>query len=214
MAKRNSFTMSDIVPVLNLLQRATDRHGRTHLHCAAYFGNASACKTLIGLVRVSLNAVDINGRTPLYYAVWQNKPACWVILLAAGADPRGADKNGVSVLHMAAYTGNSHCVQALLRAGANAACVEAAHWRSPLHLAAGKGNLVVVKILAATGLALDWIDRHGFTPLAYAICAGERECALALIQAGASLSLVHRAIPLPEWAHDAEVARQSYKPPQ
>lgn len=177
-----------------------DRYGRTRLHRAAYFGLDQACSFFVSHESLApLEAKDINGRTALYYAVWQKRDVCWRILLEAGASPNCTDINGVSILHLAAWTQNSSCVRALLKRGADPRSQCVGQRYTALHLAARSGDAKTVALLAKTGVALDWKDQSGFTPLDYAIHIGSRKCAAELIRAGASLCVVYCHVNIGEW---------------
>ena len=60
--------------------------------------------------------------------------------------------------------------------------------RSPLHLAAAKGDVETVKVLVAAGAALDARDRSGSTPLHLAAAGQHTDVVKLLIESGADAS--------------------------
>lgn len=89
--------------------------GERPLHGAAKFGK------LLLRAGADVNAVDINGSTPLVAmfcmdTLWLVQVQCDIAeaLLGAGADPRLAAKDGTIPLHMAAACGNIRAIDLLL----------------------------------------------------------------------------------------------------
>lgn len=70
---------------------------RTALHHAAIAGNDAAAELLVA-AGAEVDAVDNDGRTPLWHAAALNLPDSAVVdvLLRAGADPKIRDARGVS----------------------------------------------------------------------------------------------------------------------
>lgn len=188
----------------------TDRYGRTMLHFFAYFGRYRHCAKLVKTATTTtLNARDISGRTPLYYAVWQRNKECCLALVRAGANANIVDTNGISPLHMAAYNGDVYCVFTLLAGQVDPTYAETQFQRTPLHLAAERSDDVrVLLLLIQAGATVDARDKYGNTPLFYAIHFEKQHCATTLILQGASLALLPSSMLIPEWALKAASKNQ------
>lgn len=93
---------------------------------------------------------------------------------------------GNTILHRAAYTGNVEILDAILLVRADA-CVDVTNknGETPLHLAAGKGNLPAVKSLIKAGADINAVNILGDTPLACAVHYGHVEVVQELLQKGA-----------------------------
>ena len=70
---------------------------------------------------VAVNAIDVYGNTPLYYAVRQKNQDAVRVLLKAGADVNGINGNGVTPLReaLASAQVNLQVIKLLLTAGAD-----------------------------------------------------------------------------------------------
>ena len=114
-------------------------------------------------------------------------------------DTRNFDNK--TALHFAAQSGNDAAVEALVQAGANidaCACFGAA-----INLAAWKGPVSTVRLLAAHGANLHLADLKGFTPLVKAAEISHIAMLRALIEVGAV-----------DDPHDAYAALQRAATPQ
>ncbi|PNT71136.1 hypothetical protein BRADI_2g23628v3 [Brachypodium distachyon] len=147
------------------------------LHIAACRGRLEVCRYLIEELRVDVNGVDKEGRTPLKFAIRCNSVVKY--LLDHGADPDRASHDGISPLHDAARSGDCLTVELLLAKGAYVDPV--AFCGTPLHCTATGDHDSTMKIL---------LDHHadmvdGKTPLIAAVDADSRKCMLLLIRVGA-----------------------------
>lgn len=64
------------------------------LHCAASRGQAECCETLLALCSAAVDVPDLNGCSPLFYAVSLGHADCAALLLKHGAQPNLQDKKG------------------------------------------------------------------------------------------------------------------------
>ncbi|MFD0888463.1 ankyrin repeat domain-containing protein, partial [Streptosporangium algeriense] len=119
-------------------------------------------------------------------------------LIAAGdaVDERFPVVNGFNDVHtpllVAARDGHTEIARLLLEAGADVNAVEPTFGAVPLHKAVYNGHVDLTRLIATwPGIDLDFQGAtNGYTPLHDALWHGYEECALILMEAGASLTLV------------------------
>ncbi|KAJ4294202.1 hypothetical protein N0V90_007892 [Kalmusia sp. IMI 367209] len=103
------------------LQWARNRdqcQGVTSLHVAARFGLVDFAQFVIEEAGADVNAQDVMGRTPLWWAASSGHANVIRMLVNAGAKPDADDKiNGLKPLHEAASANHAEAVLALLEAG-------------------------------------------------------------------------------------------------
>jgi len=143
-----------------------------------------------------LNAKDENGRTPFALACTLQQPEdpMLVVLSLAqlGADVAAVDNEGNTPLMLAIQADQTDVACALLDmteegppgVTISRACPNMANLQGmqPLHVAAEKGNLVVVKALLEAGALAARRTSTGSTPLHFAVRNGHLEVAKALIE--------------------------------
>ncbi|KAF8686152.1 hypothetical protein HU200_043658 [Digitaria exilis] len=135
-------------------------------------------------LRVGVDAVDDNGRTPLFCAIEGENVAVVKYLLDHGADQDKADHRGLTPLHSAAESGDCEMVELLLAKGAY---VDPIVGGTPLHVAATEGHDGTMKILLEHNA--DETDMIlGVTPLFAAITVGSVKCVKLLVKAGAEIN--------------------------
>src|SRR5437867_9696989 len=71
------------------------------LHAACYQGNLAVIQLLLKQPGIDLNAIDIDGRTPLMGAVERGHEGIIGLLLAKGADPTIRNAEAVTVAEIA-----------------------------------------------------------------------------------------------------------------
>jgi uncharacterized protein len=131
---------------------------------------------------------DVDGTTPLHWAVERDDAATVVKLLHDGAQPNAANRYGMTPLTLAAINGNAQIADALLQAGADP------NGRLPsgetvLMTAARTGSAPVIRALIARGADPNAADRvEGETPLIWAVAENHPEAARALVDAGADVN--------------------------
>ncbi|KAI9328920.1 ankyrin repeat-containing domain protein, partial [Zopfochytrium polystomum] len=185
---------------------AADPDGLSPLHMAAAttnpnFPDRRACADVLRLLlaRGADPNKTRNGKigTPLLTACITGDVATVETLLDAGADVNAAPPpNRESALLNACVAGKRDIVRVLLARGANPRAESTGKngWQkvTPLHGAAEGGNRDVVKLLLAApggGVDIDAVTTAPFTPLTLAIELGNFDCALELLDAGASVDL-------------------------
>lgn len=153
---------------------------------------------------VALKAVfdtcDVNARggylkeTALAFDDCPDALARW--LIEHGADLHAEDRYGETPLHARARHWQGR-IESLIELGANVNHGENARG-TPLHAAAGSGNIDATRLLLQHGARADALNREGQTPLAYALqrCSNAQIAAIAEI-AGQLLEARNRRDPKP-----------------
>lgn len=114
-----------------------------------------------------VNAVDNSGFTPLHSAVRMDKlGAIQLLVKNANIDINLQDKVGNTVLHIVAYKGNRPMLALLLEhKKININAQASVGGDTPLHIAALRGHIDIVKDLLEKGASVDITDEAGKTPL-------------------------------------------------
>ncbi len=184
--------------------------GTTALHWAAYRGDAEAVELLLG-AGANPKASNRYGVTPLSLGAQHGSAPVVERLLAAGADANTTMMGGETVLMTAARTGNPDVVKALLAHGARVDAREESRQQTALMWAAAEGNAAAMKLLVEAGANIrarsnerDFRNyeplRGGsaigdvesgvhieFSPLLFAVRAGEVDAIKVLLDAGADV---------------------------
>ena len=190
---------------------APEPDGSTALHWAAHQGDLAAVELLL---RAGAAAAAANqfGVTPLSLGAANGDAAVVERLLESGAGPDTALPGGETALMTAARAGRIGAVRALLAHGADVNAHEETRHQTALMWAAAEGHADVVRALVGAGADIHAVSRgpslplgdgggssvyqsyrraaprvDAFTPVQFAVQAGQIEAALALLDAGASL---------------------------
>ena len=137
--------------------------------------------------RADVNAVSVDGSTPLLWAAHWNDVAVAESLVRAGADPNVANDFGMTPLSRACTNGSAPLVELLLNAGARPNTAIATG-ETPLMTCASSGAGAAVKMLLARGAAVNAAETSQHqTALMWA--AAERHAGVVglLVEAGADL---------------------------
>ena len=165
------------LPVAGAIDRLTD---------AAERGDTAAVRALIGL-RADVNAVGVDGTTPLHRAVHADHLEIVDLLLRAGANATTGDRYGVTPLYLAAVNGNTAMMVRLLDAGADPNAVDAAG-ETPLMTAARTGVPSALRLLLDRGARVDARDTEfQQTALMLAVRENHTESVALLIERGATV---------------------------
>jgi ankyrin repeat protein len=141
---------------------------------ACALGNLTEVKRILAADPKLAKAADKRlGRPPLFWAVQRGESELVELLIKGGADanaraPRYSQAGNV-------VTGPEVFGRAKERNG-----------ESPLHLAAERGSLPILKQLLAAGAKTDVVDEYNHTPLIRSIHGGHLEAARLLLEHGAS----------------------------
>lgn len=146
--------------------------GYTPLHTAVYMESPIAVEMLLRR-GASVGARTLKGETPLHVAAWKtphnlgnrlfdymDHPASWNFC-----------ERGIMKTESGAITRHEVIIKLLLEYGAEVNALDGAR-RTPLHLAARRGNEETARILIRRGADIDAKDHKGITPLRYAVTTG------------------------------------------
>ncbi|XP_061483156.1 ankyrin repeat and SOCS box protein 11 isoform X3 [Rhineura floridana] len=153
---------------------------RSPLHEAAFQGRLLSLKILI----TQVNAVTVDGITPLFNACCSGSAACVSLLLEYGARPQ-LENHFVSPIHEAVKRGHRECMEILL---ANDVDMdqEDAQLGTPLYVACMNQRTHCVKKLLQLGASVD-LGKQLDTPLHAAARKSSAEIVNLLTDYGASL---------------------------
>ncbi len=135
-----------------------------------------------------INAVQPDGMTALFWAVYHDQADVVSLLLNAGANPDASNRYGMTPLIQAAMNGNSEIISMLLDAGVNPneATLQG---DTALMNAAQTGALNGVEALIDAGADIEARDSYYYqTPLMWGAAADNVEVVRALIDAGAEVN--------------------------
>jgi ankyrin repeat protein len=185
----------------------TAADGTTALHWAVYNDNTTLVEQLIA-AGADVDAVNRYGASVLSEAATVGNAAVIAKLLAAGADVDAPSSDGQTALMIVARSGRVDAARALLAGGANVNATEAWRGQTALMWAAAQRQPAMVRLLLESGAEVDarstvndWPRQvtaeprrmyrpfGGLTSLMLAARDGCRECAQALITAGANVDL-------------------------
>ncbi|TVU49276.1 hypothetical protein EJB05_00580, partial [Eragrostis curvula] len=161
---------------------------RGPLHLAAAAGKAEVCALLVEEFHADVDAADVEGATPLIFAVQgMGSTAVVGLLLCYGANANKADNGGIVPLHIVAERGSYALAELLLSNGAeiDPICEKIG---SPVHIAAENGNAGVLKLLLQHDADCDRFSSLFNTPLAASAFGSSLECMEILIEAGADVN--------------------------
>ena len=180
---------ADRASVQALLQQQVDVNapepdGTTALHWAAHGDDLEILHLLIR-AGADVNASNDYGVTPLSLACLTGNAATVDALLKAGADPE-ARTSGETALMTAVRTGGVDVVNVLLAHGADVTATEPSSGQTVLMAAVAEAHPAVAHVLLEHGADVRAQSQAGFTPLAFAVRAGDLESVKLLVAAGAS----------------------------
>ncbi|XP_058459318.1 uncharacterized protein LOC131435441 [Malaya genurostris] len=177
----NHETVCDIMKMMKIINKILQTQGYTnlteiHMHLQNEISIAAAngdIKTVQRMINEGddTNGKDLEGRTPLHYAVNSGLIEIVKLLLSKGADVTQATNKGNTPLHTAASKGNAAIVEELLQQmeqhGINdfINSKTTATGTTSLHIAAKNGYLDVTKILLKRGAAYNPTNNDNKTPL-------------------------------------------------
>jgi len=145
----------------------TDDVGWTLLHHAAFECDRQRVSELIK-IGADINAKDLQGRTPLSYALTKKNLGFMEFLIRSGANVNISDNNNVTALIWAVPNHNLALVELLLNAGAEVNCQDSDGW-TPLHYAVMGKKKKIIQVLVERGADINAKEKEGDTPLSIAL---------------------------------------------
>jgi hypothetical protein len=150
------------------------RRGIAQLHHCVENGLTSSVKRILSIRNINVNVKNVNGNTPLHYAVRNGHVEITRLLLENGAEVNVKSVGGFTPLHWAAWNGHVDILHLLDENGADLE-VQNNDGRRALHIAASYGHLPFIQELISRyhvdinakendgRTALSWA-RHGHPP--------------------------------------------------
>jgi ankyrin repeat protein len=140
-----------------------DVHGRSLCHQVVWNAHPNAdldalLRALVDVPNVDINAVNVNGMTPLHCAVIQRNKNAVRLLVELGADIDRQSTDGRSAVRLA-----SQVSELLIALGADV-CLVDKKGQSMCHSAAMCGDVELASAFVAAGGDLDQADNDGDTP--------------------------------------------------
>jgi ankyrin repeat protein len=134
---------------------------------------------------LDVNLCDVNGHSPLYYAVEHAQVESIQILIAHGADVHTVNGSGESLLFNAAFEGHDKIIRILHNLGLD---VKSSNrdLNTLLHIAAMRGHAKAIQTLVSLGAELNAKNKSGNTALHMAMRSGHTESVQALLDLGAN----------------------------
>ena len=165
---------------------AAEVDGTTALHWAAHLDDE---ETVAALLAAGADAAAQNryGVTPLSLASVNGNPGIVGRLLDAGADAGQVSREGETALMTAARTGGAAAIELLLAHGADPNASETWRGQTALMWAAAERHLGATEVLLRYGADVGARSDGEFTPLLFAVRAGDGAVARALLAAGADI---------------------------
>jgi len=147
-------------------------HETSHqLIAAAMQGDAGAVRDLLAQ-GASAHATDPSERTALIAAAYHGHNEVARLLIDAGADVNHQDRTQQSAYLLATSEGNVELLQMSLQAGADVHGLDS-YQGTGLIRAADRGHVEIVRALLDTDIAVDHVNRLGWTALLEAIILGD-----------------------------------------
>jgi uncharacterized protein len=174
--------------------------GNPRLVDAARVGDWNAVRSLVADDRTAVNSTDVDGTTPLHWAIRANETEIADLLLRAGADAKAQDRLGTTPLYLAAANGNGAIIRKLLEAGANPNQTERTG-ETILMVATRTGDVDAVRALLERGANPNTAEPQlQLTALMLAAEGGYTDAVAALVKHGSDIQVRTRtgATPAPK----------------
>ena len=142
---------------------------------------------------------DVEQQTFLMIAAYSNSKKCMEFLISQGAQVDTRNYNGYSALHFAAVSGAIDSITYLLSLTDEKASTDTRlqkkvdvdcrtiDGKTPLYLAAARGNLHAVESLVHNGADVNACDSEGYTPLIAALKGNHKKVVEYLVKSGADV---------------------------
>lgn len=167
--------------------------GLSALSAAAAEDQSAAIRLLVRTGKADVNLADLSGRTPIFYAVEQNKADALRTLISLGADVNAQDNNGVTPLMRASAKNRQDCVNILLKQKNINTNLKDFQGRTAITYSVYAEEVAPAQALLKAGADINTRDSASNTPLMGAVKAKNDRMALFLIQQGADLTAANTA---------------------
>lgn len=159
---------------------------------AARRGDVDAVRTLLA-AGAGVHAVDETGATALVHAAYANHLEVAGLLVASGADVNHQDRTRQSAFLIATSDGFHDLLLLCLAHGADVHRTDSYNGTGLIR-AADRGHVEIIRTLLTTDIAIDHVNRLGWTALLEAIILGDggprhTEVVRLLVEAGANVDL-------------------------
>ncbi|KAL8670044.1 MAG: hypothetical protein Q9168_005390 [Polycauliona sp. 1 TL-2023] len=177
-----------LAPHLNMSDGVSDAPGLNDAALKAVeLGRISMLQKLLELGG-NFSQKDERGWAIVHRAIEYDRPDCLQILTIFGADLYSRDNAGMTPLHLASSIGAIACVEYLLTINADIEATTDNHSRSPLLVAAARGQNEALALLLEEEAKVDSLDAWGMTALCYASARLNLPMVTSLLEAGASVN--------------------------
>ena len=167
--------------------------GLCALSAAAAEDQSAAIRLLVRTGKADVNLPDLSGRTPIFYAVEQDKADALRTLISLGADVNAQDNNGVTPLMRASAKNRQDCVNILLKQKNINTNLKDFQGRTAITYSVYAEEVAPAQALLKAGADINTRDSASNTPLMGAVKAKNDRMALFLIQQGAALTAANAA---------------------
>lgn len=167
--------------------------GLCALSAAAAEDQSAAIRLLVRTGKADVNLPDLSGRTPIFYAVEQDKADALRTLISLGADVNAQDNNGVTPLMRASAKNCQDCVNILLKQKNINTNLKDFQGRTAITYSVYAEEVAPAQALLKAGADINTRDSASNTPLMGAVKAKNDRMALFLIQQGADLTAANAA---------------------
>ncbi|KAL0029838.1 hypothetical protein WJX77_003070 [Trebouxia sp. C0004] len=187
--------------------KGPDKKGYTVLHHAVAGGNIEIVNTLLRSGHATPDTESSRNRiTPLHVAAKHGRVVLLPVLMQAGYKAQAITSDGKTTLHWAAlgsaveawpslvgarYGSNMESAQLLLKAGADVKSRDDAGC-TPMHYAAGSGDLELVELLISLGLSTQDQSRNGWDVFMWACLGGHAAVVTKLLALGSNIGVKDR----------------------
>ncbi|KAL3269427.1 hypothetical protein HHI36_008497 [Cryptolaemus montrouzieri] len=161
-------------------------NGWTPLLIASNMGHKNMVNNLL-TNHARVDVFDIDGRSALHLAAEHGYLSICDSLLTNKAFINSKSRNGRTALHLAAMNGHVHLVKYLIKDHNAVIDILTLKKQTPLHLAAGAGQIEVCKLLLELGADIDATDEQGQKPIHAACRNNHSEVAKLFLQQHPSL---------------------------
>ncbi|CAF1169326.1 unnamed protein product, partial [Didymodactylos carnosus] len=169
-----------------------EKDGLTALHCSSTRGYLNCIKFLIEECKCNIEAEDVNGCTPIFYAVTMGHGHACKVLLDLKANPNHQDNRGRTPIHCAATKGNIECLTLLERYHGNI-WIKTKRGDCPLHEAVNaRETKLVSHILQCNPSKVDFRNGENRSCLHIAASNGDNNMCDTLIKHGARINILLR----------------------